>query len=49
LLYNETATRIDLQAIDALCQLFQCSVGDLLEYKEPAQAKEAGHGDQASK
>jgi putative transcriptional regulator len=34
LLYNETATRIDLQAIESLCKFFQCSVGELLEYKE---------------
>jgi putative transcriptional regulator len=34
LLYNETANRIDLETIDALCRLFQCSVADLLEYKD---------------
>jgi putative transcriptional regulator len=31
LLYHETATRVDLDAIDRLCNLFQCDVGDLLE------------------
>ena len=31
LLYNETATRVDLAAIEALCKLFDCQVGDLLE------------------
>ena len=31
LLYRETATRIDLNAIDKLCELFDCEVGDLLE------------------
>jgi putative transcriptional regulator len=31
LLYNETATRIDLDAIDRLCELFNCSVGELFE------------------
>jgi len=31
LLYKETAQRIDLEAIDKLCELFQCEVGDLLE------------------
>jgi putative transcriptional regulator len=36
LLYNETATRIDVEAIDALCTLFDCSVGELLEYFPPA-------------
>ena len=33
LLYNETATRIDLDTIDRLCKLFGCSVGDLFEYR----------------
>lgn len=31
LLYKETAQRIDLEAIDKLCDLFDCEVGDLLE------------------
>lgn len=31
LLYKETASRIDLEAIDKLCILFNCKVGDLLE------------------
>lgn len=31
LLYKETAQRIDLEAIDKLCELFECEVGDLLE------------------
>ena len=30
-LYKETAQRIELDAIDALCSLFNCSVGELLE------------------
>jgi putative transcriptional regulator len=30
LLYKETAQRIDLEAIDKLCDLFECEVGDLL-------------------
>lgn len=30
-LYNETATRVELPAIERLCNLFQCQVGDLLE------------------
>jgi len=34
LLYKETATRVDLDAIDRLCQLFKCSVEDLFEYIE---------------
>ena len=34
LLYKETASRIDLEAIDKLCKLFKCKVSDLLEYVE---------------
>jgi len=30
-LYKETATRIDLITIEALCGLFKCEVGELLE------------------
>ncbi|GAC12575.1 helix-turn-helix domain-containing protein [Paraglaciecola chathamensis] len=33
LLYKETAQRIDLDAIDKLCELFKCEVGELLERK----------------
>ena len=34
LLYNETATRVDLETIDRLCKLFKCSVSDLFEFTE---------------
>ncbi|MEY8689682.1 MAG: helix-turn-helix domain-containing protein [Leptothrix sp. (in: b-proteobacteria)] len=30
-LYQETATRIDLDTIDRLCRLFSCGVGELLQ------------------
>ena len=30
-LYNETATRVDLPAIERLCTLFHCQVGELFE------------------
>lgn len=30
-LYRETATRVELPAIERLCALFKCSVGELLE------------------
>lgn len=30
-LYKETATRVDLDAIERLCILFDCEVGDLFE------------------
>lgn len=33
LLYQETATRVDLEAIDALCRFFQVGVSDLFEYQ----------------
>ncbi|MGP8306943.1 helix-turn-helix domain-containing protein [Vibrio sp. YIC-376] len=32
-LYNETATRVDLEVIDGLCAYLQVSVGELFEYK----------------
>ena len=31
-LYRETATRIELPAVDQLCRLFDCRVGDLFEH-----------------
>ena len=34
LLYKETAQRIELDAIDKLCTLFECEVADLLEKVE---------------
>jgi putative transcriptional regulator len=37
LLYNETANRVDIEAIDKLCQLFNCSVGDLFEFRKDAE------------
>lgn len=38
LLYNETATRIDLDTVDKLCKLFGCAVGDLFEYVADAES-----------
>jgi len=32
-LYFERASRIDLDAIDALCRYFECTVSDLFEYQ----------------
>lgn len=32
LLYQETATRVDLDAVNALCKYFSVSVADLFEY-----------------
>ena len=34
LLYKETATRVDLETMDTLCQYFECSVGDLFEHEK---------------
>lgn len=34
LLYNETATRVDLETIDRLCRLFRCAVSDLFEFSD---------------
>ena len=31
LLYKETAKQVDIETIDKLCTLFDCSVGDLFE------------------
>ena len=40
LLYNETATRVDIETINSLCDLFECSVGDLFEHT-PDRAERA--------
>ena len=31
-LYKETATRVDIEAIDSICKYFKCGVSDLFEY-----------------
>ena len=31
LLYKETAQKIDLKALDKICALFNCDIGELLE------------------
>ena len=31
-MYFETSQRVELQAIEKLCALFKCTVGDLFEY-----------------
>ena len=31
-LYRETTTRLDLPAVEQLCRLFNCQVGDLFEF-----------------
>ncbi|WP_375603252.1 helix-turn-helix domain-containing protein [Enterobacter hormaechei] len=32
LMYKETAQKIDIEALDKLCQLFNCKVADILEF-----------------
>lgn len=32
LMYRETAQRVDLEALDKLCRLFECGIADLLEF-----------------
>ncbi|MDP9139954.1 MAG: helix-turn-helix transcriptional regulator [Pseudomonadota bacterium] len=40
LLYQEKATRIDIDAIEKLCILFHCSVAELFEYvAEPSDGQ----------
>lgn len=30
LLYHDNAVRVDLEALDKLCELFECEIGDIL-------------------
>lgn len=39
LLYKETAQKVDLEALDKLCELFNCSIGELLERTTPTTNK----------
>lgn len=32
LMYKETVRKIDIEALDKLCSMFQCEAGDLLEF-----------------
>jgi putative transcriptional regulator len=41
LLYDETAARVDLDAIDQLCRFFEIGVGELLEYRAGPDAAKA--------
>ena len=34
LLYKETATRVDLDAVERLCRLFNCEVGEMFELSD---------------
>ena len=39
-LYRETATRVDLPAINKLCGLFRCNVAELFEYVPDVDANQ---------
>jgi putative transcriptional regulator len=41
LLYDETAARVDLDAVDRLCQFFEIGVGDLLEHQASKDTSKA--------
>jgi putative transcriptional regulator len=40
LLYKETAQKVDLEALDQICALFHCGIGELLEYSNPKDTGE---------
>ncbi len=39
LLYKETAQKVDLEALDKLCELFDCGINELLERATPTANK----------
>ena len=41
LLYKETATRVDLDAVEALCVLFECEVGEIFSHYSDHLQKDA--------
>lgn len=43
LLYDETAARVELEAVEKLCELFGVTVGELFEYVPGGTADESGH------
>lgn len=45
LLYDETAARVELQTVEALCELFECEVGDLFEYVREDSSKASRDSD----
>ena len=44
LMYKETAQKVDLTALDKLCPLFHCGLGDLLERVAESAADAAEPG-----
>jgi putative transcriptional regulator len=51
LLYDETASRVDLDAVDRLCEYFDVSVGELLERQSssPSMSTPTRLGDRDSR
>lgn len=41
LLYDETAARVDLEAVDRLCAFFRVEVGELFEYQNAEARSES--------
>ena len=37
LLYNDTANRVELSTINALCKFFDCEVGELFEFVDDGE------------
>lgn len=44
LLYRETEARVELDAMDRLCRLFECSVGELFEFVPEEELMEGRSG-----
>ncbi|MFC3034318.1 helix-turn-helix domain-containing protein [Pseudoalteromonas fenneropenaei] len=38
LMYKETAQKVDLEALERLCDLFNCSIGDMLEHTKESKS-----------
>ncbi|MFJ3469596.1 helix-turn-helix domain-containing protein [Pseudomonas sp. NPDC090201] len=43
LMYKEIAQKIDIEALDRLCLLFDCEVADMLEYVEESKTLGVTH------
>lgn len=43
LLYKETAQKIDVEALDKLCRLFECEVADMLEFTDESESVGVTH------
>lgn len=44
-LYQETAARVELETLDQLCRVLQCTVGELMEYVPESGDAPSGHGE----